>query len=419
MTPSLVRRSRRRTFRALLLAFGLWGSVGIAATPSPLSAQPPRTFEPDIRTEASGGAALHLYRSGGGGVVALRVSFPLGESRQEAGAGMLLRALAEDRMQSIARRIGARARVARTPDALVYEVSGPDSELDFLVWILNEGIRPPDQTRFAEVRRDQLADLLRRRETPQGVLAARIRDRAGGEGQVALGGTVGSLERMDSGVLSMIWSRTHRSAQAQIVAVGDVPLEVLLASLSDLMLPESGPDVVVPPVSFPPDPAPRPEVNRHWVAEAWVLDELQDPLALVAVAALGERVRTSAQGSYEIGVELWDVAGRWTLVVSGAAYPRNQAAMRARVRGLLTETANALDEESVRTLAGRIRGDLILQASTPWGFADAVGVALDARRDPNELEALLDGLGRIGATELRAYLGTLAARTPLRDEIRP
>lgn len=400
-------------FRALLL------SCGIGFTPTLVQAQEGlRTFEPDVELQTEGGSSLHIYRSGGGGVVALRISFPLGESASEAGAGTLLRALAEDRMHMIARRIGARARVLRTPTALVYEVSGPDTELDFLVWILNEGIRPPDPMRFSEVRRDQLAELLRRQETPQGVLASRIRAAAGATGTVPLLGTVLSLERMDAGLLSMVWSRTHRRAGSRIVAVGDVPVEVLLASLADLSLPESGPEAVLALPTLPPEPRPRPEVNRHWVAEAWVLDEVRDPLALVAVAALGDRVRTST-GTYEIGVELWDVAGRWTLVVSGAAYPRNQAAMRTRVRGLLTETEAAFDDEGIRVLAGRIRADLMLQASTPWGFADAVGSALDAGRDPNELERLLEGLGRVDAQSLRGYLTRLAGRTPIRDEIRP
>jgi len=391
----------------LLLGFGV---------ESPLASLP-GGFEADRIVRLEGGPEVHFFLRPGSEVVALRLSIPLRESPDEAGAAQILRAGAEARMETMARRIGARSRVQRTPEGLVYEVAGPSTELDFLLWILNEGVRAPDSERFAELRRRQLAEVLRRQETPQGVLAQRIREAAGGSGVPLLGSAV-ALERMTAALVGSVWARSHGQNRARLVVAGEVEPEVFLASLTDLRLPSTAPDPLSPPSAPLAQTRPRPEVIRHWVSEAWVLEGGRDPRALVAVALLGDRI-AARTGSYELGAELWEVAGRWTLVLSGAAYPRDQQAMRSRLRGLLAEASASVSDTSVRNHAAQIRGDLLLASATPWGLADLVGQALDLGEEPAGIQQLLDSLARLGGSDLTAFFDALSRRTPLRDEVRP
>ena len=73
---------------------------------------------------------MAIFRSVASEVVSLRLSVLLREERGEAGAGQFIQIQAEDRMRSLAERIGARAEVHRTLQALVYQVSGPVADLD-------------------------------------------------------------------------------------------------------------------------------------------------------------------------------------------------------------------------------------------------------------------------------------------------
>jgi predicted Zn-dependent peptidase len=136
------------------------------------------------------------------------------------------------------------------------------------------------------------------------------------------------------------------------------------------------------------------------------------------VALLGDRI-AARTGSYELGAELWEVAGRWTLVISGAAYPRDQQAMRSRLRGLMAEAAGAVSDASVRNHAAQIRVDLLLASATPWGLADLVGQALDLGEEPAGIQQLLDQLAGLGGSDLSAFFDALSRRTPIRDEVRP
>jgi predicted Zn-dependent peptidase len=394
----------------------LLGSVPTGhATPAPPG--DPTRFTADLVVKLPGSPETHVFVHPGSGVVALRVSIPVGESAEEAGAGQLVRALAEDRMRSMARRIGARASAERTSEGIVYQVAGPASEIDFLVWILNEGLRPPEADRFHEVRRTQLAEVLRRQETPQGVLALRVRGAAGGSALPLLGSSV-ALERMHAGVVAAVWARSHGRDRARIVAVGDITPEVVLSALGNLDLPATPAEPHAPPGGAVADPRPTPQIIRHWVAEAWPLERARDPRALVAVALLGDRIRETG-GDYELGAEVWETGGRWTLVVSGAAYPRAQQAMRNRLRGLLAEAEGAVTDPAVGRHAARIRGEILLQASTPWGFADLVGEALDFGVESTQVAGVLDELATMDGASVRSFLAALQARTPIREEVRP
>jgi predicted Zn-dependent peptidase len=389
----------------------------VPSAPGAGEAPEDRTFLPDSVLDLDGGPWIAFFQTGSDDVLALRVSIPLTEGPEEAGAGSLIRTLAEERMQSLASRVGARARATRTADALVYEAAGPAADLDFLVWVLSEGLQAPQAGRFEPVRRGALAEVSRRLETPQGVLAVQLRESLSPSTPPLLG-TLSSLERMDASRLSAVWARSHRRDAARILVIGALPPEVVLASLTDLALPEAGPDPVLPPAAAESRPRLRPEVIRHWVGSAWPVPGGRDPRALVATRVISQAL-DSRPGTYEAGVELWELEGRWFLVLSGAAYPRDQQAMRARLDGLLAEARESLTDEEVRLHGARVRADLLESARTPWGLAEMVGQALDAGQEPAELEAMMAALGSMGAADLRAFFDATVAGAPVRQEVRP
>ncbi len=377
----------------------------------------PRIFRPHAELTLPGFPRTTLYRTGSDDVVTLRLSIPLEESPEEAGAGQLLRSLAQDRMEILAARVGARARVTRHGTALVYEISGASQDLDFLAWILREGLAPPDMGRFQEVRRTALAQVARRLETPQGVLALQLRE-ALAPGSPPPQGTISGLERMDAARLSAVWARSHRLDAALLVVVANLPTEVILASLTDLGLPEAGPHPALPPGAPTGEPRPRPEVIRLWLAEGWSIEGGRDPRALVAVRLISETIQ-DRRGDYELGVELWEVGRRWALVLSGAAYPRSQQAMRTRLQGLLRETAERITEEGVRLHSAEVRREFMDTARTPWGLAELAGQALDMGEGPDEMESMIQELTQLEAGDLRRFLESLSAGTPVRQEVRP
>jgi len=403
-----------------------WAVLGFLVVPSSGSAHrvdggsspsDPGVFTPYAEMQLPGFPSLTFYHSNSDEVITLRLSVPLEESPEEAGSGQILRRLAQDRMDPLASRVGAQVRVTRHGSSLVYEVSGSAVDLDFLSWILREGIRDPDFSRFEEVRRRILEDVARRMETPQGVIALQLRE-ALAPGSPPPQGTLPALERMDVGRLQAVWSRTHQRGQARIVVVGNLPIEVILAALTDLGLQEGDPGAYSGPSIGGGQPRLRPEIIRTWTAEAWSWDGGRDPRALVAVRLLSESIR-SRSVEYELGVEIWEVGRRWVLVLSGAAYPRSQQAMRTRLQGLLRESLQGVSDEAVRRHAAEVRREFLDAARTPWGLAELVGQALDLGESPMQMEDFVEQLSRMEGADLRRFVEGLLASTPLRQEVRP
>jgi len=403
-------------------AFLLLSALSIGEPPA-LPADSVR-FQPDQTFVLGEGTRVALFQSGWAPVqpvapITLRIFFPLGESPDEAGAAQILRMQAERRMRVIADRVGLQVRVERTSAGLVYWASGPTGELDTLIWALNEGLRAPDPEGFAALRRSQLAVVLRGEETPEGVLASRLRTRLGSS-QPPLRGTRAALETMDPSRVTAVWARSHARDRMQVVAVGTVAPATLLGALTDLKLPDTPPMVQLPPPR--PTQAPRgaPETIRHWMAEAWAVERPRDPRALVAIALLGEAARARSEtGTVDLGAELWEVDGRWFLILSGAAYPAQARTLRPLLDSLIPGVMGSLDHSRVVFEAQRIYRDLHHQAATPQGLARLVGEAQEADLPPEILSSFLQELQILESADMRRFFEGLLESLPFREEIRP
>ncbi len=374
-------------------------------------------IQPDEVLTPPGGPQVVIFRSVPSEVVSLRVSVHLEEVPGEGGAGELIRIQAEDRMRVIADRVGARVEVHRTPRALVYQVSGTTTDLDFLGWILREGLKPPAAEDFEAARRRLRVESDRAMETPQGVLSLRIQ-RTLAPGVPSLYGSPDELDRMDPSRLVEIWERSHRREEARLVVAGRVPTELVLALTSDLRLSEGGAPADPPTPQDVQNRSPNPEVIRHWIATAYPLESWDDAVGLVVGRWLGEVVRIG-QGDFELGAEVWEVGGRRALVLSGAAYTRGRQSMLNRVDTLLEDAVGSLTEEVVRRLSEELRTEILATSQTTWGLADLIGQAWDAGRGPEGLDSFLDELAGVQYDDVRRALEDAAGVSPIREQLNP
>ncbi|HKP74258.1 MAG TPA: hypothetical protein VJT67_01890, partial [Longimicrobiaceae bacterium] len=76
-------------------------------------------------------------------VVALRLSILAADPPGYSGAGHLIQHLLLPSLQDQAARVGGTVSASRSSDAIVYQVLGPASELDYLAGILRGALRAP------------------------------------------------------------------------------------------------------------------------------------------------------------------------------------------------------------------------------------------------------------------------------------
>lgn len=399
---------------------GLLAAAVLALPGTGRSQTPVDPLVPDSVLRAPGFPAIVRLPAPTRGVVTLRLSIPLRETPREAGAGRLLEALARERMSGPAATLGAQMETGRTPWGLVYTVSGPVADLDYLVYLLREAARFPgaDEGRLVPERRALDEALRRLEETGGGRVEAALRQGAT-PGQPPVEGTRGSVVSLSAGLLRDVWARSHHPDSMTLVVLGAVADPVLLATLAGL---GAGADVTAPPALDGPAPTSPPpgrvETLRRWYGAAWSTAGPLDPRAAVAAVLLSRHLRQDAT-DYEAQVRLWETPDRTVLGVVGAAYPARFAALRSRVDGLLAATAGELEPGEVAGVAARARRDLLLQARTPWGRVHLVGRFLDAGLSGGAARAYLDQLATLDDASIRAFLTAMAAAAPVRAEVRP
>jgi predicted Zn-dependent peptidase len=408
-------RLRRPTRAGILLA-----TLTLSVPATGLAQAAPDPLVPDSVLRAPGFPAIMRLPGPAPDVVSLRLSIPLDERPAEAGAGRLLVALAGARMAGPAATLGARIETGRTPWGLVYTVSGPAADLDFLAFLLREATRAPSDAdgRLQRERAALDASLGRLEETGGGRVAAALR-REATPGHPPVDGTRGSVMGLSASLLRDVWARSHHADAMTLLVLGDVADPVLLASLAGLGAPADTPRP--PPLEgpAPTSPAPGPvQTLRHWYGAAWSTPAPLDPRAAAASVLLARHLRDEAR-DYEAQVRLWETRDHTVVAVVGAAYPARAGAWRARLEGLLEATAGELEAGEVREVAERARRDLLLQARTPWGRVHLVGRFVDAGLGPGGARAYVNGLGALDLDAVRTFLTALQASRPARAEVRP
>lgn len=375
-------------------------------------------FAPDTLLAPPGGPRIVMLGTPGEGVAALRLSVPLREGPAEAGAGRILRELALHRMETLARPVGVRVSVSRTPWGMAYAVEGAAADFEYLAYLLREGVAEPNVTGagFEEARLGLRAAASSAQETPGGLLLSRLRA-AVAAGVPPMEGTPATVDRLDAAMVRSVWRRSHQSSTMTLVVSAPVVPEVVLAATRGLGAPEGD-------ARGPLDaPAPRPpaadaETLRAYFGEAFHSTPVDDPRGQVAALLVARHLQDAGDG-FELGVQLWELPDRWVLAVTGAAYPRQATAMRRAVSGALTGTRDALIAGQVEGAVAQVRRDIMLRAQTAGGLVAVVGRAMEPTGDALAGAHYLEALSALDLTGVRAYLDDLIRTGPAHAEVRP
>lgn len=365
-----------------------------------------------------GGPMIAIVETPGSGITAARVTVSLREGPSEAGYAKVLERLALERMQAVARRMGARVDAARTPWGVTYTAVGAEADFEHLAWILREAVAEPDPepVHFERTRARVQAEVDRLRETAHGALLSWLRDRAFPT-LPALEGTGATLDSLTVDRLREFWARTHQRSDMRFVVAGALPTEALQVAFAHVGAPER--HRAPPPEDGAPGfEDPDPEVLRDWYGEALLAGRPGDPHPIV-VARLAADILTEETDGYETWVELWEMEEWTVLVLTGAAYPSAAERMRRRVRSVVPSLEASVSEEMVERARGRIRRETLQSARSPWGLVAVIGRHLDATGDPGGAQRFLDALDDVDRDSVVAFLGALIERTPIRAEVRP
>lgn len=380
-------------------------------------AAPVDPFTPGTVVSIPSGPRVAKLAAPGSPVAAIRLSVSIDESAGEAGSAQLLQLLAVDRARSRATHMGIKVDGTRTPWGIAYTVTGATTDFDQLVSLIRDAVAEPDFTEesFQATRRALRQQLLRNQETPGARAFAELRAKAI-PGTPALQGTPASLDRITRAGLRDFWRRTHGGTAMTVVVAGDVPDAALLSAFEGLGAARSTPPRAAgTPATTPPSAT---QTYRHWYGEAFAIPDPLNPHAPVVALMVADQLRTMAD-SLEASVQLWESDAGTVLAVVGAAYPAAANRMRARLSGLLATVRQGATPARVQEAAARARQDLLERGRTPAGLAGVVGSLMDATGEPGAARRLLDGLNSVTPESTRAFLGQLAARTPLRAEVRP
>ena len=201
------------------------------AIPPGGASDPADPFRPDTVVTAPGGPRIVLLESAATGVAALRLFVPLEEAPVEAGTGEVLRALALERMEGLARPVGARVSASRTPYGLAYLVEGALADFEYLAYLLREAVAAPPTDRVAMNRalRGVREALDRARESPPDFLVARLR-RLIAPGVPPPFGTAATIDGIDAARVLEVWRRTHDGDAMTLVVSAALTPEVILAA---------------------------------------------------------------------------------------------------------------------------------------------------------------------------------------------
>jgi predicted Zn-dependent peptidase len=393
-------------------------AVAVPAEALSTSAPPLDPFTPESVITVPNGPRIVKLPSQGSPVVAIRLSIPVTESLNEAGAGKLLQVLATQRLQGRASAVGLQFEGVRTAWGIAYTVVGSRAETEELVALLRDAVGQPElpDYEFERQRRALWEEVLRTAETPGSRILFELHARAA-PGSSPIDGTPATLERMTRVTLQDVWSRTHRATTMSVVVAGDISDDDLRDAFRDFggargQAPTRG-------GTSPQAAAGRnTQVFRQWYGQAYRIADPADPHGAVVAQLASDWLRRSS-GAFEAEVQLIELGSSQLLVALAAAYPQEATAMRQQMPRLLPNARQAFTNESVRSAVSRVRQEMLQRARTPAGLVSVVGRHIDASGEPASVRRFLSALDDVTLESTRAFASRLETQPVLAAEVRP
>lgn len=365
------------------------------------------------------GVSFVVHRQPAIPVVALRLALLADDPPGYAGAGHLFQHLAYPSLREQVARVGGNLEMERTPDALVYTVSGPAAELEYLAGVLRGALRPrqPTEAELLRAHRDLAEERLSEWEVAAPHTRAALRARLF-PADLSAAGTESSALRLTREVLPEVWAELYRPERITVIAVGDVSLEGVRRAFGALPPPparslsgELRDTVQLRPMA----PA---EATRGWAAAGYLTGDLSPAAVSVAARLLRDRLRQRLPRAAIEGEHWWSHHGQALVLIAavpGAELTTTERALESAAAGLAAD----LSPRQVREAAQAVRRDILFFARTPPRMATVLGRFVDRQGDADAAQRFYAQLAAVEEAQVREVLAHLATQTPVRVQLPP
>jgi len=384
-----------------------------------LAAAPHDTTRAPAPAAAQEGPAITVHHQQAMPVVALRLSILADDPPGYAGAGHLFQHLLLPSLEDQAARVGGHVSVLRGSDAIVYQVVGPATELEYLAGILRSALRVPTPvgpemlSALSALAEERNAE----RETAPQYVRAALRARLF-PAEIPAAGTEGAAARLASAPLDRLWSGIYRPDRVQVVAVGDVQLAAVrrvfrtLPGTPSADAPEAVADTV------PALEADTPQATRGWIGSAWSAAEVEPAAVSVTARLLRNYLRRRMTRS-TVEVEHWWTHQGQALALVVATPDSLVPAARRTVDGALGTLTPAVTDASVRAAAASVRRDMLFYARAPDRMAELLGEFADRDTGPDAAQRYFAALDAVTADDVRGVLDRLQVGEPAKVYVPP
>lgn len=364
--------------------------------------------------------AVIVHRQPAIPLVALRLAILADDPPGYAGAGHLVQHLVEGRLRDRVERVGGRVRLERSSDAVVFMVSGPAAELEYLAGSLRSVLEPP---RFGSIEllrasRQLAEERLSDWETAPSHVRAALRARLFPADLPAAGTDAAALRLVRSTELEGAWAALYRPERVSIVAVGDVGLAEVEAAFGEL--PPAGTERPYGPArdTAAAEALAPAQATRGWLGVGHPAGDLPPAAVGVAARLAGDVLRARLPGSTVEAEHWWSHHGQALVLV--AAAPEAELPEARRMIGTALSTVR--DDATARTVAdaaSAIRRDFLFYSRTPDRMAEVIGRFSDRDGDPDAAQRFYAQLERVSLDDVRRALEAMLARPTIRIEIPP
>lgn len=334
-----------------------------------------------------------------------------------AGAGHLIQHLTFPTLQERVQRVGGTAEMERNSDAVVYTVTGPAAELEYLAEALRGVLEPsPASEVDLLIAHNGLAEERRAEwETARGHLRAALRGRLFPQ-DLSAAGTDASAARLTAEVLSSVWKRMYRPDRISVVAVGDVTPAAVRAQFAGLPERATLPNPPEAADTASTNPLASAEATVPSVGVAYSASDV-DPAALSVTAVLLRRALQRRLPEATVEVEHWWTHFGQGLAILASAPPREMPAVRRAVGTALLDLETSLSPDKVSDAVAGLRREFLFFSRTPDNMAKLIGQFADRTGEPDAAQQFYSRLDTVDETRLRALLSDLAGRTPMRVDV--
>ena len=352
-------------------------------------------------------------------LVSLRLSLLVDDPPGLAGAGHLVQHLHHERLRSRARTVGGQVRMERSSDAIIYTVTGPAAELDYLVGLLKETLTVPQVSTGARLsaERDLMQERLAEWETADAHLRSALRSWLF-PADLSAAGTALSAPRLSDASVEEMWERLYRPDRLVLIAVGDVEPSEVRAAFAGLPAPPPPGPLAIGVDTASRAPLAAAEATRAWFGAGFRTDDLPPAAVSVAARLLARDMAGAITGADVTSDHWWTHHGQ-ALVLVAALQPGQLNAARARLEGAFARLARTVDDEDVADAAAAIRHDMLFYARTPAQMAEVLGRFVDRGGDADSAARFHAELEALDAEDLREVLLRLAEAPAVHGDIPP